>query len=797
MTALLDEATVFEDFVAALTHRQARDLRRLVDELAVRLRRFSQRAGALGAPQVTLRPARLALAALADQKVRGLRGVDATAWAALARQALFEGRDIDLTDLAGFQRVAQTEGYDNLSVLLDRVLAKLNRRAREPRPKERLGLAVGAVVVAVTFAMLTYLAWMEDRFHAQALGAFTDHRATLDLGQTRQSADVLSGLGALSADLANVETAVASAPLRGVVTLPFADAVGEARVLYQASAGQAVGPLLAEAIALALATEGQGLALYDSLRAHAILTGQTDWEPGFLTGWIAARENALGLAGFAAHVPTLTGPVPGLLAVEQVVLEQARGIAAETTEAERAWLEMLRAPDVAALPPWRAAEVVPGLLEVTMRRSGAALAVPGLYTRAGWDKAQTTAAGVAVTKSRKLAQALFGRSLPQENDTVDQVMARLQAETIATWKDWLADLRVRPFDTPERGIILSGLLSQANSPLPALITALWEEVGGNDRARPRPLQTEIARAFGPTIQYVEQGRMEEIAGLFAAVNVALVTRDQNAARGEHAVMQVAERARSVQSLRAAPRLVVQLVEDTLAQISAPVVSADTPMAQSWARVFGVCQQELTGRYPFGPGAPITEAALARLLGPQGLIPQFFAQFARPNMAVDESPWRWKTEARFAGLSPESASFLERAMAIRNGLFSEQGLGAEVTLATLAERGQATLRLGGQTASLRANANASRVRWPGPVPAQGMSLQFGAAPESAALTRPGTWGLMQVLDGLRARPRDDGQRFLIDMRDASGRIFVEATFDDPLNPIAVRPLMQDLTCPPQL
>jgi type VI protein secretion system component VasK len=77
------------------------------------------------------------------------------------------------------------------------------------------------------------------------------------------------------------------------------------------------------------------------------------------------------------------------------------------------------------------------------------------------------------------------------------------------------------------------------------------------------------------------------------------------------------------------------------------------------------------------------------------------------------------------------------------------------------------------------------------------LQFSGAAPSQALTRSGLWGLLQLLNDLRLRPRDDGQRFLVDMRDDSGRLFVELSFSDAINPVSVRPLMQSLQCPAQL
>ncbi len=794
------QATDLEDFLAHLGAQDISDPRRLADELAVRLRRFAQHCQAQGVPSVQVRPARLALATLADQTVRVRRGIDLKAWSGLARQSLFEGRDMSKQEVAGFAEIAKAQGkdYADLSAFLDYCLRRMSdARGLRSRPQRARGMGALAAVLAFLIAGLaSYVAFLEARFHRQAFEAYAAFEQDLMAQSSGQSDQVVGVLNTLSDDLTHVRGAVAQAPLRGMMTLPFADAFSQSQARYQRAVSQTASPLLSEAIGLALATEGQGLALYDTLRAHGILTGLTAWEPDFLAGWVAAREEAFGLHGFAAHVALIPGPIADLPPPDPLVMAQAREFAAETAEADRAWLEMLRAPEIAGLAVWDAQGAVPRLGQVALRRSGAPLQVPGLYTIAGWEVARDVAAGVAVQKTRDLAMPLFGQELPRQNDTPDLVMARQQRETVAVWQDWLADLRVIPFDQPETAIIVSGTLSQSRSPLPALLEEVWLQVGGQDRGRPRPLQQEVARAFGPTIQYVEQGRMEEIAALFASVNVALSTRDLDQARGNDAIMSVATRAKSIQSLRAAPRVVALLVEDTLAQISGGNAT-DNPLARAWVQVHVQCQQTLAGRFPFGEGPPATAAAVTQTLGPTGTIPLFFRQFAAPNLDMDTRPWRWKTEARFAGLSPESATFLEQAMTVSAGLFGGGNLGAELTVATLAERGQATLSLGGVAAPVRANAAPTALTWPGPAAEQGIALQFSGAAPSPSLTRTGTWGFVRLLDDLRLRPRDDGQRFLVDMRDEVGRLFIDLSFADPVNPISVRPLMQSLQCPTQL
>ena len=46
-------------------------------------------------------------------------------------------------------------------------------------------------------------------------------------------------------------------------------------------------------------------------------------------------------------------------------------------------------------------------------------------------------------------------------------------------------------------------------------------------------------------------------------------------------------------------------------------------------------------------------------------------------------------------------------------------------------------------------------------------------------------------------RDGGARVLLDLRSATGRVFLEMAFADALNPVSVRGAMRGFDCPPNL
>ena len=279
-----------------------------------------------------------------------------------------------------------------------------------------------------------------------------------------------------------------------------------------------------------------------------------------------------------------------------------------------------------------------------VRRSGKPIGagMVGLYTAAGWQWARDIGAGVAVQRAREIAPLILAETPRPQNDTPDVLLDLLQTATLDHWTDWLADLRVRPFSDRDSAVLISGALSRRNSPLDALFRDVWVQVGGADRLRPHTFQLRIATVLGPTIQYVEQGRLREISALFSSLNVALGSIDLDEERGIERLMSVQDRARSIAALKAAPPLVVQITEDVLAQTSAAHSDQlSNPVTQRWQRnVYPVCRATVEGRYPFHDGADVEISDFATLLGPQGALARFFTSTVGRYVDTEAERWRW-------------------------------------------------------------------------------------------------------------------------------------------------------------
>jgi type VI protein secretion system component VasK len=164
------------------------------------------------------------------------------------------------------------------------------------------------------------------------------------------------------------------------------------------------------------------------------------------------------------------------------------------------------------------------------------------------------------------------------------------------------------------------------------------------------------------------------------------------------------------------------------------------------------------------------------------------------MDTTESPWRWKPEARLNGFTPESAAFFEHAFAVGDALFPADGGPVRLTLTALAQRGAATVSLGGEAVPVTTSGEPAVLTWPGRDPDAGLEVAFAGAAGVAREAWPGPWGLLHFLDGLRLRARDDGQRYLLDVRLDQARGYMEMAFARPANPAAARGLIAGLACP---
>lgn len=775
----------------------------LVQRASEALDRFDAELERAGVQPSTIRPARYALGLVLDQVARKNREVDVALWGAGAHRVIFDGRDISAASVRDFIRKAGEAGpeFEGVKVFMERRLAVLegSRTAFDRNPGAGWTGITLVLILAFLLLIAGWAGFVEWRFHRDLTRLF-DAEA-LDIGLDRDG--VLPGLPQRLTRLAEattrVDRAAEKAPIRLLAEPLGFDAAARAWAVHDAAVQKHLPGALARAVDAALAEEGESLPLYDTLRAWKILSGQADWAPAYLSGWLADRSGAMpDLQPLVPHIARLRPSAEPLPQPDAELLAQARDYAALAPEPARAYLELLRSQGAAELAPWIPDAAVPGLSAVLQRRSGLAMEtpIPGLFTQGGWDYARRLGAGLAVQTARAEAAKLFDKTPATQNDAPDQVMDILQRETLARWKAFLGDVQVRPFADPEQAVLVSGRLAAPDSPLANLLPEVWAQVGGLDRQRPHAMQLRIASDFAALIQYSEDGRMDEIAGLFAGLNVALGAMDRDEPRGLQRLMTAKSRGATMAALRTAPPMVVQIVEDVLAQTSAAQSDPlSNPLTKAWqTEVLSLCRQVTQARYPFAEGADAPLAEVTALLGAGGAIDRFYRTRAEPYLDTSSTPWRWKPDARFAGLDPKSAEFLQRTQAIAAGF---TGQGTELTLAALAERGKTFVAIGGNGGPVETTVEPLKLVWPGADPQAGAEVRFTTSAGSATVAEPGEWGLFRILDGIRLRERDGGKRFLIDLKSGDARLFMEVQLPAEANPLSRWKLLKGLACPTAL
>ena len=791
------ESKEIRTFLVQLVTANAGDEKRIAEYAGQLLDRYVERLKATDVPAASTLPARYAMAVLIDERVRDLPSISTSAWLAAAHMHVFDRRELTTDSLRQFADVADAQGaeYEDFKRFLDDMIVEIEgkrqHRAGIPRAPARI---FGFAFMAYLVSLAGYVVLLDYRYHADLFAGFAAQIAELP---EDRSPDRLAAIARLYHE---TERASGSAPLSRLLTLPFWESGPRAEAVYRTEAAATVPDALREAIGEALETEGDGLALYDTLRVWAILTGRTDWSAAYIAGWTETRADRLGLGSLADHMEFLDGPEPRLAVPDQELLDQAGEFAVETTEADRAFLELERLPEMRALGRWQSTDHIAEIGDVFIFRSGRSLdaGVPHLYTRQGWDLTKSGALEDAVRIARIEAAKLFPRPGASSINTREQVFDRLQDATVRYWQAWLEDLRVRPFVDEQSAIVVSGALSRRNSALLQVIETIWTEAGGDDPTRPVANASRIEATLGAALLYVRSPEFDQMRALFSSLNVALATMDQDETRGIDALMGLQDRAEAGAVLKSAPSLVAQIAEDVLAQTSATHAEVlSNPLTREWqTRVYPICQRAIDGRYPFHRGDDADLMSLDAFFGTGGALPRFYAQYAERNLDTSSETWRWTADVRLSGVKPESAVFLQRAMTVAQILYGEdQVFGTSFDMAPLAMRGRAIVRLGGVNTPLESDGVA--LTWPGQQPLDGMSVTFSDGGPLARVEETGLWGLLRVLDQTSIRQRNEGRRQLVDLRVDGGRIFFELLFSSALNPVAGKGHFHGISCPPVL
>ena len=194
----------------------------------------------------------------------------------------------------------------------------------------------------------------------------------------------------------------------------------------------------------------------------------------------------------------------------------------------------------------------------------------------------------------------------------------------------------------------------------------------------------------------------------------------------------------------------------------------------------------------------------RLLGPGGMINQFFDQYLKGLVDTTQRPWKWISPEQIPlGLSPASLTEFERAAQIRDALFSngnQMQIRFQLLPLTLDPQvAQISIDIGGQTLVWsHGPPEGAAFQWPG---TGGKTLvRVTMTPTNggpAQITdRDGPWALLRLLDTARIIPSGQPDRLRVAFSGAGGTATFELNASSVNNPFTLAAL-RSFRCPPKL
>jgi type VI secretion system protein ImpL len=581
----------------------------------------------------------------------------------------------------------------------------------------------------------------------------------------------------------------------------------------------------------------------DSVRLWADI----DWRRGPLSNASDDQRNDID-----GHLAALFQPAQfdASLPLDKDLIAQARTTLAKMPLAQRMFNRVARDLEQAKLPPFSvAAAAGRNAALVLVRKSGAPLTrgVSGAYTRAGYQKfgQLRDEAVVDVAKDNWVLGREESVLTPNGIDDLKSAMTQLYYdEYIKQWDALLADVAVVPFDGVEKGARVANVLAAPDSPLKAFMLAASQETtlgtvktGGSlveqgvgalgnkldavkkrlenalgnqpDDAAPPPAQVNPVDAHFQALH--------ELAGKPGAAGPVPLDTQLAALKDAASYLEASDAARK-QGLPAPPgdalnklKLVAQGAPAPLAGIANDVANGGSTLMVGgerarlnalWqANVAQLCRQALDGRYPLVRGSNRDAAPddFGRILGPGGLIDDFFQKNLATLVDMSGPQWRWRTGADSLGIPVDVLAQFQRAAQIRDAFFRAGGRDVSVrfTLKVLdidPAIDHATIDIDGQQL-VAAHVDQSMVfQWPSGKGTGQAHVDFDPSGDSARADGP--WALLHLMDNARLQPTAQADRFKMTFETDGHPLVLQLDASSVTNPFR-RGVFEQFRCPDRL
>lgn len=425
---------------------------------------------------------------------------------------------------------------------------------------------------------------------------------------------------------------------------------------------------------------------------------QLDWELTF-DGQDQLRVDLL------SHLDEMINQPMRVIALNGPLVEQVRGILAETPLSERVYQSIVNAPAARNLAPFRITDVGgPAVSRVLLRPSGTPLSVgiDGVYTHAGFHDYFLPEVQVVAERIQQESQILGPGAAA---DASPQALARITRDVldlyendyVSRYDQLLADIDIIPMESLGQATDVINILSGPTSPIRNILESvsvetkltrlpnnqvladnatsaaagflLDEASGALDsqgesilQAIGSALPTDDADNATPPGQFVEtrfnplhalvdgfEGGPSQLDGVIATMT-DVYNELNRLSLGQNLGANIAG-----QGDNAAARLQAEIgrlpspmqrwaTQVAAASSGAAIGGARAELNAKWqAQVLPFCERAIDGRYPFNRQAA-SDVALqdfGRLFGPSGLIDTFFNENLISFVDTTTNPWRVK------------------------------------------------------------------------------------------------------------------------------------------------------------
>jgi type VI secretion system protein ImpL len=391
-----------------------------------------------------------------------------------------------------------------------------------------------------------------------------------------------------------------------------------------------------------------------------------------------------------------------------------------------------------------------------------------------------TAAGEAEAKAAKVGQKLGGFA----NYLARSGMSFEQAQVANVLNDAFgADATGKPIDPATR--------------VDAHFRSLHEFVAGS---KDKPAQLEVV--IGKIQQVYQNMNQAANSPNQGAALLAAAAGGGGGAGGGSPAAQLQDLAQTV------PKPVDAMlgtVSSSSTQVTASGASAQ--LQDAWrSKVLPLCQAAFN-RYPFIAGStqdvPLDD--FTRLLGPNGLMDQFFDQYLKTVVDDTATPWKWQAGGNTKlDVSPDALAQFERAREIRDALFAAGGpqvsVKFQLTPITLDPGlSQISVEVGGtRLAYAHGPTEPTAMQWPGATGSTLVRMTMTPAAGGAAMTvtNTGPWSLLHLLDAGHVVASGQSDKFTISFTSGAGTASFELDASSVRNPFTMG-AMRAFRCPPKL